>query len=139
MNKTKDDLLHKIFEMQIELNNYIFVSNNICNNSGEILTMYTLYQEALKNKNQVNQITNTWLKKYQEAIADEVKELKGELLWKWWSKNEIDLENIQIELIDILHFLISAMICTGLTPETLFNKYKEKHEINKQRQDEKYK
>ena len=39
-----------------------------------------------------------------KAMKEELCELDDELLWKWWSKDKIDMQNIRVELIDILHF-----------------------------------
>ena len=61
-----------------------------------------------------------------------------EFLWKWWSKDTLDLQNIRVELIDILHFLISAMISSGLSAEKVFDIYTQKHAINQARQDAGY-
>ena len=59
-------------------------------------------------------------------------------LWKWWSKDEIDLQNIRVELVDLLHFLVSAMLCAGLSAEKLHDIYRQKHEVNVARQDSSY-
>ncbi len=45
-------------------------------------------------------------------------------------KHEGDLENVRIELVDILHALVSAMSAAGLTPETVFKAYCDKHTVN---------
>jgi len=71
-------------------------------------------------------------------MREEINELDADLLWKWWSKDEIDMQNIRVELIDILHFLVSAMICAGLTPEKVFDVYRQKHAVNLNRQDSNY-
>ena len=65
-------------------------------------------------------------------------ELNQDLLWKWWSKDKIDLQNIRVELIDILHFLISAMLSAGLSAEKVFDIYRQKHAVNFARQDAGY-
>jgi dimeric dUTPase (all-alpha-NTP-PPase superfamily) len=71
-------------------------------------------------------------------MREELNELDDDLLWKWWSKDRIDIQNIRVELIDILHFLISAMICAGLTADKVFDVYQQKHSINLDRQDSGY-
>jgi len=83
-------------------------------------------------------LPNKWLVNYSKAIKEELSELDEELLWKWWSKDEIDMQNIRVELIDILHFLISAMMCAGLTAEKVFDIYQQKHAVNIKRQDMDY-
>ena len=110
-------MLKDIFKMQQDLNNYVFKKNNIKDKSGNDLNMQTIMAAVEKNQIMVNELPNEWLANYSKAIKEELLELDNELLWKWWSKDEIDLQNIRVELIDILHFLVSAMMCAGLTAE----------------------
>lgn len=65
-----------------------------------------------------------------EAIIDECGEIKGHLGWKWWKKDyqvgmtDSNRKQIQLEVIDILHFLLSGLIETQPSPEeiaTIFN------------------
>lgn len=132
------DMLKKIFEMQAELNNYVFEKNRLKDDIGKTLTMQTIFDAMNNNELKVNDLPNQWLANYSKAMAEEVKELDADLLWKWWSKDEIDIQNIRVELIDILHFLVSAMICAGLTPEKVFDVYQQKHSVNLNRQDTGY-
>ena len=110
-------MLKKIFEMQTELNDYVFAKNMLSDEDGNTLAMAAIFSAINNGDLKVNELPNTWLSKYSKAMAEELKELDAELLWKWWSKDEIDIQNIRVELIDILHFLVSAMICAGLTPD----------------------
>ena len=71
-------------------------------------------------------------------MASELTELNDELLWKWWSKDSIDMQNIRVELVDILHFLVSAMIAAGLDAEKVHEIYLQKHAVNVARQDQGY-
>lgn len=132
------DMLKNIFEMQTGLNDYVFSKNHLSDGQGETLTMQKIFSAIENNELKVNDLPNQWLMKYAKAMKEELIELDEELLWKWWSKDEIDLQNIRVELIDILHFLVSAMICAGLTPEKVFDVYQQKHAINLQRQDKGY-
>ena len=128
-------MLEDIFRMQLELNDYVFKKNNLKNKSGDVLNMQAIIT-AVKNEDMmVNDLPNKWLVNYSKAIKEELSELDEELLWKWWSKDEIDMQNIRVELIDILHFLISAMMCAGLTAEKVFDIYQQKHAVNIKRQD----
>ena len=131
-------MLEDIFRMQLELNDYVFKKNNLKNKSGDILNMQAIIT-AVKNEDMmVNDLPNKWLVNYSKAMKEELSELDEELLWKWWSKDEIDMQNIRVELIDILHFLISAMMCAGLTAEKVFDIYQQKHAVNIKRQDMDY-
>lgn len=131
-------MLETIFQMQIELNDYVFQKNNIKDLNGQDLNMNGIFQAVENGELKVNQLPNQWLKNYSKAMKEELVELDEELLWKWWSKDEIDLQNIRVELIDILHFLVSAMICAGLTADKVFDVYQQKHAVNLNRQDTGY-
>ena len=131
-------MLGKIFGMQTELNDYVFKKNNLKDNSGNTLTMDAIFNSVSNGELKVNDLSNKWLANYSKAMQEEIKELNGDLLWKWWSRDEINIQNIRVELIDILHFLVSAMICAGLTPEKVFDVYQQKHAVNLDRQNTGY-
>ena len=124
--------------MQTELNNYVFEKNRIKDHSGNDLAMDNIFQSIEKGELKVNDLPNQWLINYSRAMKEELIELDEELLWKWWSKDEIDLQNIRVELIDVLHFLVSAMISAGLTADKVFDVYQQKHAVNLNRQDTGY-
>lgn len=50
------------------------------------------------------------------AILDETAEVLGSKQWKWWkdtdSFGEVDWDNVQVELIDIFHFMLSISLQT---------------------------
>ena len=131
-------MLEDIFKMQLELNDYVFKNNNLKNNLGDNLSMQAIMSAVDNKEIMVNDLPNKWLVNYSKAMKEELYELEDELLWKWWSKDEIDMQNIRVELIDILHFLVSAMMCAGLTAEKVFDIYKQKHSVNIKRQDTDY-
>ena len=131
-------MLEDIFKMQLELNDYVFKKNNLKDKSGNVLNMQSIIVSAEKEEMMVNDLPNEWLVNYSKAIKEELLELDDELLWKWWSKDKIDMQNIRVELIDILHFLVSAMMCAGLSAEKVFDIYQQKHDINIKRQDTEY-
>lgn len=132
------DMLEQIFQLQTELNDYVFSNNDIRDGSGGHLTMASIVEAVDKQRLLVNELPNTWLAHYSRAMSEELHELDDELLWKWWSRDEIDIQNIRVELIDILHFLVSAMICAGLTPGKVYDIYCQKHAVNVKRQDDGY-
>lgn len=50
---------------------------------------------------------------YPTAIADELQEYARSIWTPWWSKeNKFDITNAQIELVDVLHFLLSELLIT---------------------------
>ena len=131
-------MLDKIFEMQTELNDYVFAKNKLKDKAGQDLTMQSIMSAVDDNKLMVNDLPNEWLMNYSKAMKEELIELDEELLWKWWSKDEIDMQNIRVELIDILHFLVSAMMCAGLSADKVLDIYQQKHAVNLKRQDTNY-
>ena len=138
MNNETGDMLGRIFEMQTELNDYVFSKNGIVDDHGNTLNMAAIFASANNGQLKVNELPNRWLANYSKAMREEINELDADLLWKWWSRDEIDMQNIRVELIDILHFLVSAMICAGLTPQKVFDVYQQKHSVNLDRQDSGY-
>jgi dimeric dUTPase (all-alpha-NTP-PPase superfamily) len=132
------DMLGRIFQMQAELNDYVFSKNSLTGPDGAPLTMAAIARDVEAGRLRVNDLPNTWLSRYSRAMREELQELDEDLLWKWWSRDEVDLQNIRVELIDILHFLVSAMICAGLSPERVFDIYTQKHAVNLRRQDSGY-
>ena len=132
------DMLKRIFAMQSELNDYVFKNNGLKDKAGNPLATETIFSAANQGARKGNDLPNVWLSNYSRAMREEVRELDEELLWKWWSKDEIDIQNVRVELIDILHFLVSALICSGLTPEKVYDIYCRKHAVNLSRQDRGY-
>ena len=85
-----------------------------------------------------NSLINEWLGKYLTALEDESRELREELLWKWWSKDFLDLQNIRVEITDQLHFWISLALASGMSAEDVFRAYTQKNAVNHARQEKGY-
>jgi len=133
------DKLDKLFAMQTELNDRIFAKKDIRDRNAKTLTMEKLMAEA-RSQNPLgpNTLVNEWLGKYLTAMEDESRELREELLWKWWSKDNLDMQNIRVEIVDQLHFWISLALTAGLSAEDVFQAYMRKNTVNHQRQDQEY-
>lgn len=137
MQNTQDKL-DTLFSMQAELNDRIFAKKAIRDGDGNTLTMATLMLEAKKPELGPNTKVNEWLGKYLQAMDDESRELKEELLWKWWSKDHLDMQNIRVEIVDQLHFWISLALTAGMDAESVFKVYMQKNAVNHQRQENEY-
>ena len=113
------DKLEEIFELQKELNKRIGVdSDAICQNEEE---------------------TAKWVLNYSRALNQETSELIDSMPWKWWAKyQKFDLQNAKVELVDILHFVVSLAQVMGMSAEEVFELYTKKHALNHKRQDEGY-
>jgi dimeric dUTPase (all-alpha-NTP-PPase superfamily) len=80
-----------------------------------------------------------WLLNYCRAISQEVAELTDCVPWKWWAKyQKFDKQNARVEIVDLLHFLISMAQVMELTPDDIFEAYTRKHRVNLARQDSGY-
>jgi dimeric dUTPase (all-alpha-NTP-PPase superfamily) len=111
------DKLEKMFELQEQLNERIGVRTRDL--SGE---------EKME-----------WILKYSRAIQQELAELVDSVPWKWWKKQQhFDEENAKMEVIDLMHFIISTGQVLGLTAEDFYNAYLEKNKINHHRQETNY-
>jgi len=72
--------------------------------------------KCLQLQDEINKrINKKWVKERTEedffrAIWLETAELMEELPWKWWKKVDTDYDNLQIEVVDIFHFLLSLIL-----------------------------
>jgi len=133
------DKLEELFRLQETLNDFVFSKQDLRDKNGKVLTMAALRSQAqgeepLGPNTEVNQ----WLRKYLEALTDESRELGDELLWKWWSKDKLDMQNIRIEIVDQLHFWLSLAITAGMDAEKVFDIYMQKNKVNIERQNSSY-
>jgi hypothetical protein len=132
------DMLRAIFELQAALNDQVFERNGIRTSSSTLLRMAEITAAVSRGELMVNDLPNQWLLRYAKAMEEELKELHADLRWKWWSQDRIDLQNIRVELVDILHFLVSAMIPPGMTADKVYDVYRQKHAVNVARQQRGY-
>lgn len=80
-----------------------------------------------------------WLLNYCRAMDQELSELVDCVPWKWWaSYQKFDKQNARVEIVDLLHFLISLAQVMEITPGELFEAYTKKHFVNIARQDSGY-
>src|SRR5689334_10654011 len=52
-----------------------------------------------------------WTKDITIAIEDEISELRGQINWKWWKKDKLNVneKELKFEIIDIFFFILSLM------------------------------
>ncbi len=111
------DKLEEIFEMQYELNKRIGIDS--ANMSDE---------DKIK-----------WTLNYSRALSQENCELVDSLPWKWWAKYQnFDIQNARVEVVDMLHFLVSMAQVLGMTAEDFYQAYTKKNKVNHNRQDSGY-
>ena len=111
------DMFAHIFDMQEALNARIGVDFN----------------------NMTDEERQQWILQYTRAMSQEIAELIDSVPWKWWAKyQEFDKQNARVEIVDILHFMVSIAQCLGMSAEDMYNLYLKKNEVNFQRQDTGY-
>lgn len=80
-----------------------------------------------------------WILNYCRAMTQEIAELTDSVPWKWWAKyQKFDPQNARVEVIDLLHFLISIAQVLGMSPDDFYEAYTKKHKVNVARQDSGY-
>jgi dimeric dUTPase (all-alpha-NTP-PPase superfamily) len=80
-----------------------------------------------------------WVLNYCRAMSQEIAELTDCVPWKWWAKyQKFDKQNARVEIVDLLHFLVSMAQVMELTPDDIFETYTKKHRVNLARQDSGY-
>lgn len=111
------DRLDTLFAMQDQLNRRIGVN-----------------VEGMTDEDRVH-----WVLNYCRAMSQEIAELTDSVPWKWWAKyQEFDQQNCRVEIVDMLHFLISLAQVMGMSADDVFNAYVKKHEVNFTRQETGY-
>ena len=114
---TPSDKLSEIFQMQQALNLKIGVDT----------------------ANMTDEQRVQWVLNYCRAMTQEIAELTDSVPWKWWAKyQKFDKQNARVEVVDLLHFLISIAQVLEMTPEDFSEAYAKKHKVNLARQDSGY-
>jgi len=80
-----------------------------------------------------------WVLNYCRAVTQETAELTDSVPWKWWAKYQtFDKQNARVEVVDLLHFLISLAQVLEMSPQDIYDAYTKKHKVNLARQDSGY-
>lgn len=111
------DMLREIFRMQQALNERI----------------------GVRPADMSEEEQQTWTLNYCRALSQELAELTDSVPWKWWAKYQtFDKQNARIEVVDMIHFVVSLAQVLGLSADDVFNLYMKKNEVNFKRQDSGY-
>lgn len=93
------DKLEEIFKMQYELNKRIGVDT-----------------AAMGDDERVK-----WVLNYSRALGQENAELVDSVPWKWWAKyQKFDPQNARVEVVDMLHFIVSLAQTLGMSADDFF-------------------
>lgn len=111
------DKLEEIFQMQYELNKRIGIDT-----------------QTLTEEDRIK-----WALNYIRALQQEAAELTDSVPWKWWAKYQnFDIQNARVEVVDMLHFLISIAQVLGMKSDDFYQAYLKKNAVNHKRQDSGY-
>ncbi|HNY29847.1 MAG TPA: dUTPase [Fibrobacteria bacterium] len=132
------DLLEDLFSRQAALNDAVFEKRSIRGEDGRILSMADLFAKARSGEATPPSDTARWIAGYLKALLEEGRELSDEIPWKWWSKENLDMDAIRVEIVDMLHFWISLSLASGMDAAEVHRLYVLKNEVNHRRQDQGY-
>jgi dimeric dUTPase (all-alpha-NTP-PPase superfamily) len=114
---TPPDRLEQLFELQQQLNRRIGVDTDRMTDDDR----------------------QRWLLDYCRAASQEIAELTDCVPWKWWARyQKFDRRNAGVEIVDLLHFVISLAQVAGMSADDVFTAYTKKHAVNLHRQESGY-
>ena len=80
-----------------------------------------------------------WILNYVRAMQQELAELTDSVPWKWWANyQEFDKQNAKVEIVDLVHFLVSLAQVMGMSAEDIHEAYLKKNRVNHDRQEKGY-
>jgi dimeric dUTPase (all-alpha-NTP-PPase superfamily) len=85
----------------------------------DIATQLSVMAELQESHNR--QVHPEWEQQghaYYRAVWVECAELLDHYGWKWWKRQEADLDQVRLEIVDIWHFGLSELIRAGLLRST---------------------
>ena len=95
---------------------------------------FNQYMETKRNLPEVSQ--EVWIQRECMAMMVELSEVLEEVNYKWWKNAKpLDEAAIKEELVDVLHFFVSACQKMGMTAQELYDGYMDKNQENFNRQD----
>jgi len=81
------------------------------------ITQMLALQDAMNSR-----VSTTWRDngyEWYRAIWVECAEMLDHHGWKWWKKQQIDVPQVQLELVDIFHFGLSLRLMTGASVDSI--------------------
>jgi dimeric dUTPase (all-alpha-NTP-PPase superfamily) len=112
----------------------------IMNQTDKLVEIFRLQRElnlriGVDTANMTDEQRQQWVLNYTRAMTQEIAELTDSVPWKWWAKYQtFDKQNARVEVVDLLHFLVSLAQVLEMTPEDFYEAYAKKHQVNVNRQ-----
>lgn len=103
----------------------------------QIFVWQSRFDQELIQRRKLEHITpEEWIQKETLAMMSELAELLDEVNFKWWKNPKpVDREAVKEELVDILHFFVSMCLKVDITPQELYEAYRQKNIENLKRQE----
>lgn len=77
-----------------------------------------------------------WVLNYSRALQQETAELVDSVPWKWWDRDQkLDEQNARVEIVDLLHSLVSLAQTLGMSADDVYQAYLKKNAVNHARPD----
>ena len=102
----------------------------------EIFMMQKAFDDELMQRRHLEHISfDEWMQKETLAMVSELCEMLMETNFKWWKNpKEVNMDAVQEELVDVLHFFVSICLKAGMTADDLHRLYLAKNKENFDRQ-----
>ena len=101
-----------------------------------IFTMQAALNDEIVALRHLEDVTpDQWHQKLTLAMLSEMAEALDGTDWKWWkNKKEKDPDYLKEEIVDMLHFLVSMALRSGMDAEEMYQRYLAKNQENFDRQ-----
>lgn len=100
-----------------------------------IFELQKLLNDDIIKRRHIEFSREEWMQKEVLAMLSELSEVLDEVNFKWWkNKKPVDDDALRGEIVDILHFLISMCLFSGMDANELYERYLLKNKENFDRQ-----
>jgi len=135
LNPPKPDRLATMWQMQKELNKLVGVDSDyiLSNIRTDPKGEYEKGYDFVNRKKQIE-----FSLQFSRCLSQENAEFVDSFPWKHWKKQEVNIQNARVEVVDMFHFLMSMAQVLGMSEEDFFQAYLKKNSVNHKRQDGDY-
>ncbi len=101
----------------------------------DIFERQQAFNQSVREQRHLDFDQETWIQKETLAMLSELSEVLDEVNFKWWKNPKaVNQDALREEIIDLLHFLISMAIDSGMDAEEFHARYVAKNQENFDRQ-----
>jgi len=101
----------------------------------DIFERQKAFNDSVRQQRHLDFDQCTWIQKETLAMLSELSEVLDEVNFKWWKNAKpVDEDALKEEIIDLMHFLVSMALDSGMTAEEFHARYVRKNQENFDRQ-----